>query len=126
MARNFTRIVTAGLGVFMVVFGLWAFVAPHSFYTQIAGFGTYNVHLLHDVGAFQTGFGVALLVALVRSDVIAVVLSGGAVAAVIHAIAHIVDRSLGASNTKFEPYEISALAVIVAAAAIVAWVKRPS
>lgn len=108
----------------MVVFGLWAFFAPHSFYTQIAGFGTYNVHLLHDVGAFQTGFGAALLFALVYSDALTVVLLGGAVGTVLHAIAHIIDRKLGASNTKLEPVELSVVAVVVVAGALVALRNR--
>ncbi len=124
MVRNFPRIVIAGLGVFMVVFGLWAFIAPQSFYDAVAGFGTYNVHLLHDVGAFQTGFGVALLTALIWSEATKVVLAGGAVGTVLHAIAHIVDRDLGKANTKLEPVELSVLAVVVVAAAMVALRKR--
>ncbi len=118
--RNFPKVVVAGLGILMVVFGLWAFLAPHSFYTGVAGFGTYNVHLTHDVGAFQTGFGVALLAALVWNDALVVVLVGGAVGTVMHAIAHFIDRNLGVANTKNEPYELSALAIIVVIAAVTA------
>jgi len=118
--RNFPKYVVALLGLFMFVFGLWAFVAPHSFYEQIAGFGTYNVHLLHDVGAFQAGFGVALLLALVTNDAILVVLGGGAVGTVMHAIAHWIDRNLGAANTKKEPIELTVLAVIVVAGMLTA------
>jgi hypothetical protein len=113
--RNFPKIVAAGLGIIMVVFGLWAFLAPHSFYAQVAGFGTYNVHLLHDIGAFQTGLGAALLAALVWNDALVVVLTGGSVATVMHAIAHVIDRNLGIANTKKEPVELIALAVVVVA-----------
>jgi len=122
--RNIPKYVVALLGLVMLVFGLWAFLAPQSFYTNVAGFGTYNVHLLHDIGAFQTGFGVALLAALVWNDALLVVLSGGAVGTVLHAIAHWIDRNLGAANTKKEPIELTLLAVIVVAGLLIALRNR--
>jgi hypothetical protein len=115
---RFPRYVAAALGIFMVVFGLWAFAAPRSFYTDIAGFGVYNLHLLHDVGSFQVGLGAALLAALVISDAITVVLIGGAAGSVLHAISHIIDRDLGMPNTKKEPIELSVVAVIIVIAAL--------
>ena len=44
-------------GLFMLALGIWAFFAPASF-ADFAAF-PYNRHLLHDVGAFQIGLGVA-------------------------------------------------------------------
>ena len=125
MAR-FPRYVAAALGIFMFAFGLWSFLGPRSFYTDIAGFGTYNLHLLHDIGAFQAGFGAALLTALVIPDAICAVLVGGAVGTVLHAIAHIIDRNLGAANTKAEPIELSIVAVIVVVAALMSLRARRS
>ncbi len=116
--RNFPRFVVALLALVMVVFGVWAFAAPQSFYANVAGFGTYNLHLLHDVGAFQIGFGVALFLALVTSDALLVVLGGGAVGTVLHAIAHWIDRNLGQANTKKEPIELTVLALVVVAGAL--------
>lgn len=55
-------------GLFFLAPGIWAFAAPHSFYDQVATFPPYNRHLLHDIGAFQIGIGVALLLALRWSD----------------------------------------------------------
>jgi len=118
--RNFPKYVVALLGLFMVVFGAWAFLAPQSFYTNIAGFGSYNVHFMHDVGAFQVGLGVTLLLALVTNDALIVVLGGGSVATVLHAIAHWIDRNLGMANTKKEPIELTALAVLVVAGLVTA------
>ncbi|HET7094322.1 MAG TPA: hypothetical protein VFI22_12605, partial [Thermomicrobiales bacterium] len=45
-------------GLFYGVFGVWAFVAPASFADFVAF--PFNLHLLHDIGAFQIGIGAAL------------------------------------------------------------------
>jgi len=44
-----------------LVFGVWAFGWPHSFYTTIAHFPSFSRHLVHDAGAFQVGIGSAML-----------------------------------------------------------------
>ena len=48
-----SKLIAVLVGLFFVGFGLWSFFAPLSFYDQIAAFGDYNRHFLHDVGAFQ-------------------------------------------------------------------------
>jgi len=40
-------------GVFWLGLGLWAFVAPKSFFDALAEFDPYNRHFIHDVGSMQ-------------------------------------------------------------------------
>ena len=54
---KFARYVAVAAGLFLVVFGAWAFFGPKSFFDQIATFQPYNEHLIHDIGAFQIGLG---------------------------------------------------------------------
>ena len=106
----------AGVGVYYVVFGLWALLEPSAFYGQIAGFPPYNVHFLHDAGAFQVGLGLALLlVVAMRDPVLAVALAVGA-ASLLHVVAHIVDVNLGGRPAR----DITALAILTAVLAAVA------
>jgi hypothetical protein len=94
-----TRVVAAVIGVFYLVFGAWAFLAPLSFFSAVATFALPNVHLLHDLGAFQVGMGLALtlpvaLRAPLRAPLIAVL-----VASILHVISHLEDIRLGGHPT---------------------------
>jgi hypothetical protein len=75
--------------------GLWAFVAPESFYTHIATFPPYNRHFMHDLGAFQLGVGAAVATGLWWRDGASVALAGATVGTVVHFVSHVLDRSLG-------------------------------
>ncbi len=55
-------VVGAVIGVFYLVTGAWAYLAPLSFFSAVATFAPLNIHLLHDAGAFQLGLGLALTV----------------------------------------------------------------
>jgi hypothetical protein len=78
--------------------GLWALFAPESFFDALASeFDPYNVHFIHDIGAFMAGLGATALLALVWSDGWSVALGGNAVAALGHLGSHIVDRDIGSS-----------------------------
>ena len=87
-----TAAVTIG-GLFMLALGIWAFFAPASFADFVAF--PYNRHLLHDVGAFQIGLGVAVLLALLWADGVMVVLAGYVVGTGFHLASHIIDRHIG-------------------------------
>lgn len=115
------RIVAVLFGLFLTVFGLWAFFATRSFFDQIANFPPYNRHLLHDIGAFQTGLGLTLLIAAVWTDALGAVLAGNGIGATMHAAAHWWDRDLGGRSS--DPYALTILAVVVLA---VAWLRRRS
>src|SRR5829696_566811 len=93
--------VAAWIGaVFWVVVGVWAFLAPQSFYDNIATFEPYNRHFLHDAGAFSLGLGAVLLLALMTPwDALRVALAGVGVGAVMHVVAHAVDTDLGGKST---------------------------
>ena len=72
-------------------------VDPRSFFTALAAFEPYNQHLLQDIGAFQIGLGVVLLLAgvRVRADGLSVALVGVGVGAAFHAVSHTIGRGLG-------------------------------
>jgi len=82
-------------GVVTLAAGLWALVAPHSFFSSVATFPPYNRHFVHDLGAFQIGLGVGLLAALRWSDALLVALVGFTVAAGAHFVSHVLDHNLG-------------------------------
>jgi PPOX class probable F420-dependent enzyme len=83
----------AGLG--MAVVGVWCLVAPRSFAEAVAF--PYHEHFLHDIGAFQLGAGVTLLLALIWRDALATVLAGFLLANSVHAVNHVVDLDQGGS-----------------------------
>jgi hypothetical protein len=78
----------------MLALGVWAFGWPESF-ARFIDYAPYNRHLIHDVGAFQMGIGLATLVALMWSDSLLVALTGFAIASGLHAVSHAVDRHVG-------------------------------
>lgn len=97
--------------------GLWAFVAPRSFFTSLATFEPYNPHLLHDLGAFQIGIGAVLLLAAFpeRLNGLAAALLGAGVGAAVHVVSHVMDADLGGSPSTDIP-TLSLLAVVLLAA----------
>lgn len=106
------RWIVAVAGGITLLFGIWAFAAPRSFFDQLATFEPYNAHFLHDIGVFQIGLGATLLLALVWRDAVRVALSGFAVAAGLHVVSHVMDADLGGKAT-----DIPSLLVLFAAAA---------
>lgn len=100
MNRNRLVAVLTGLGAaFFLVFGLWSFREPRSFFDQFAQFEPYNAHFLHDIGAFQVGIGTTLAMALWRrTDAIFAALGGAGVGAAFHVANHIRDTEMGGTN----------------------------
>lgn len=93
--RRLVGIVAALLGVAAMVVGVWALARPLSFSSAV-GFPP-SEHFVHDVGAFQLGIGVTLLLAVIWSDALAVALAGYLVGAVAHTASHAVDGDVGGS-----------------------------
>jgi len=92
-------VIGAVIGAFYLLTGAWAFLAPLSFFNAIATFSPANVHLLHDLGAFQVGLGLALTVPValqvsLRAPLIAVL-----AASALHVVAHLEDLRLGGHPT---------------------------
>jgi hypothetical protein len=82
------------VGATTLAFGAWALAAPRSF-AEFIDFGPYNEHLLHDVGVFQIGIGVTVLLATAVEDALTVALAGFVAAGGLHAIVHLLDLRLG-------------------------------
>ena len=89
---------------------------PRSF-AEFVGFAAHE-HFVHDVGAFQVGLGVTLLLALIWSDALATALAGYIVANTVHTVNHIVDLDLGGSA--FQAWALGAASV----ALVIAFVLR--
>jgi hypothetical protein len=94
---GWTRALAAAGGGAFLVFGVWAFADPESFFDRVAMFEPYNQHLLQDIGAFQIGLGAVLLLAVLipGQDAMAVALLGTGVGSTVHVVSHIIGRDLG-------------------------------
>ncbi|MEV0649763.1 hypothetical protein AB0I28_31355 [Phytomonospora sp. NPDC050363] len=110
------KVVLAIGGLQFLVCGFWSYFWPSSFYSTIATFPPFNLHLFHDLGAFQLAVGAGSLACLVWTDVLLVGLFAGAVGTVTHAISHLVDRDLGGGPS--DPYTTGALALLLLCAFI--------
>lgn len=100
----------------LVALGALAFLVP--------GVWSFNLHLFHDLGAFQIGIGVALVAALVWRDAVAVALAGATAGAAVHAVSHMIDRDLG--GRALDPYLLSLLALLLAAGMVLRLRRHPS
>ena len=109
--------VVAALG--FLVPGMWAFLAPSSFYEWVALFPPYNRHFLHDVGAFQLGLGATLLLALRWRDARLVALVGSGMGGALHAVSHVLDRQLG--GRQIDTPSLGLLAILLGLAALLRW-----
>src|SRR4051795_915723 len=95
------RLMRAGLALLSFVpawIGIWATVAPRSFYDDFPGWsswvsplGPYDEHLVRDVGAFELGLLVVALFALVTLErrVVQAALVAAIVAGLPHLIYHL-------------------------------------
>jgi hypothetical protein len=104
----------------MLAPGCWSYVAPRSF-ADFIDYAPYNRHLIHDVGAFQTGIGVTTLLALVWDDSLAVALAGFVVAGGLHTLSHALDRRIGGHAADVP---VLGLFTIVAVFALAARIRR--
>jgi hypothetical protein len=112
IGNGLPRVVAIVSGIGFFALGLWAMADPRSFFEALARFEPYNQHFLQDVGAFQVGLGVVLLLAGLssRADGLTVALIGVGAAATLHTVSHIVGRDLGGVPDR----DIPAFAVIAA------------
>lgn len=112
--------VAAGVGALAFLpTGLWAMVDPRSFFEQVAEFHPYNQHFLQDIGAFQIGLGVVLLLVALRPriDALTAVLLGTGVGGAAHAVSHVVGHDLGGRPSSDIPmFTVIALILLCAGA----------
>lgn len=123
MSKSMRAVVLLGAVAFLVP-GVWSFGWPRSFHETVAMFDPFNLHLFHDLGAFQIGIGVALLAALVWRDAVAVALAGATTGAMIHAVSHVMDRHLGGRAS--DPYLLSLLALVLLVALVLRLRRHPA
>ncbi|OCB57962.1 PPOX class F420-dependent oxidoreductase [Mycobacterium parascrofulaceum] len=94
-ARVYLITVTVAVGAVTAAIGAWCLVDPNSF-AEAVEFDAHR-HFLHDVGAFQLGLGVTLLLALIWADALATALAGFVVANTVHTVNHVIDLEVGGS-----------------------------
>lgn len=112
IARAYLIAVTAFVGTVTTGIGIWCVLDPPSF-ARAVGFGEHQ-HFLHDVGAFQIGLGITLLLALIWADALAVALAGFIVANTVHTVNHVMDLDLGGSPA--QAWALGAVSVALVAA----------
>jgi hypothetical protein len=78
-------------GLFLLVTGLMAMVAPDTFFDKIGDYGVENSHYVGDVGAFQTAAGIGVLIAIWRPSWRAPLLWVGAAWFGLHSLNHLFD-----------------------------------
>ena len=105
--QRFARVAAWAVSFFWLGSGLWAFLAPRSFFDQLATFPPYNEHLLHDIGAFSIGLGAVIAFALLRVSAIRSSLLGVGVGSLFHVASHIIDY-----DQKPDPADVAGLSLI--------------
>ena len=78
-------------GLFLLVTGVMAMVAPDTFFRQIGDYGVENSHYVGDVGAFQAAAGIGVLIAIRRPAWRAPLLWVGAAWFGLHSLNHLFD-----------------------------------
>jgi PPOX class probable F420-dependent enzyme len=101
--------VTLLAGAGMLAAGIWCLAAPRSFAEAVRF--SYAEHFLHDLGAFQIGIGVTLLLAVAWSDGLALALAGFLVANSVHVVNHAVDLDLGGRAS--DPWLLGVVSLLI-------------
>ena len=130
--RTITRVALIYLALVSAQIGLWAMLAPQSFYDGFPGFGRawvavdgpFNEHLVRDVGALNVALTVVLVAAAVRMTRELVMVAGAASLAwgVPHLIYHLFNsEGLEGGDIVFS---LGGLAAFVVLAAGLFWTGR--
>jgi peptidoglycan/LPS O-acetylase OafA/YrhL len=118
---GFPKTTAAVGGVVFLLLGLWALVAPASFFDSIAVFEPYNSHFVQDLGAFQIGLGATLvLAAFLTSDALVAALIGVGTGAIAHVASHLASLDSG-GNPALDVPVLSVLGVLLVVAGGVRW-----
>jgi uncharacterized membrane protein len=87
-------------GIYHVVTGLLAMVAPDTFFDDIGRYGLENSHYVGDVGAFTLAVGIAFLIAAWRPDWRVPLLSLAVLWYAFHALNHAFDTGEARSDAR--------------------------
>jgi hypothetical protein len=88
------RIIVAGIAVFGATYlglGIWMAAAPHTFFTALGPFQTYNSHYIRDTATFHLAIGFGFVLALRNVSLRAPMLAIAAVQFGLHSVNHLVD-----------------------------------
>ncbi|MFI6262134.1 PPOX class F420-dependent oxidoreductase [Micromonospora sp. NPDC051006] len=110
--RHTIRAVTGLLGLLAVAAGVLALLAPSAFASAV-NFPPHR-HFVHDIGAFQLGIGVTLLLAIIWADGFTVALAGYLVGSIAHTVVHVADRNLGGATGQTVIIGVSSVLAAVA------------
>jgi hypothetical protein len=105
------RGIAVAVGATFLLSGLWAFLAPQSWFDNIGNYPPYNKHFVHDLGAFQIGLGGMALLSLLWKAPLLAALAANAVAAIFHLASHLIDRDLGGRST--DPLLLGIFALLI-------------
>jgi hypothetical protein len=105
------------LATLNLVPGAVAFVSPDAFVDRVASFGSGGQHYVRDLGAAQLALGLAAASAAVRVHWRRAVAFLLAVHVALHAVSHVLDRSLGTAEATWGV----AVSLVVQATALLAW-----
>ena len=83
----------SALGVYHLALAVWMAASPHSFFTALGPFGTYNAHYIRDTATFEAALGVGFVLAVFRPSWRVPVLAITTVQFGLHAVNHLVDAS---------------------------------
>ena len=122
VAGTLIKAVVGIIGLLTVGIGAWSSVDPASF-AALVQFPPHT-HFLHDIGAFQVGIGVTLLLALLWEDGIAVAFGGFLTGNTLHVISHIMDNHLGGRPTDWLLLSIVSLVTTAALAVRLRQLRR--
>lgn len=115
--RRMARSASALLGLLTSVVGAWALTWPDPF-SEFVNFPPHR-HFLHDVGSFQLGVGVTLLLATIWADALTVALAGYLVGGTAHTVVHVADAHLGGGTV--QTWLIGLLSLLAAMALAARW-----
>jgi len=100
MTERNLRVVIGLLGLYHVLTGLLALLAPGTFFDEIGRYGAENPHYVGDVGAFTAAYGVVLLLAVGRPSWWVPVLVVGSAWYAAHALNHLFDIDEARSDAR--------------------------
>jgi hypothetical protein len=87
-------VVAVGLVAFAAIqlgLALLMAISPHTFYTAVGPFGTFNGHYIRDVASFYGAIGIGLLLAVRRASWRTPVLAITTIQYALHSVNHLID-----------------------------------
>ena len=106
------------IAFFWIASGLWAFLAPQSFFDRVATFPPYNVHFIHDIGAFSIGLGAVIVLARIGWTALRSALVGVGIGSAVHVASHVVDYDLKPSVSDIVGLSLFTLITLAAGLAL--------